>query len=188
MRIRLASGSPRRAELLRSAGFDLVVTPSSVPEQRMAAESPEAYVERLAREKAGEVWDRFSDLPVLGADTVVVQQGEVLEKPRDDGDAVRMLTTLSEQRHSVITGFAWVHSGGVQVERVETVVQFRHLTAAEISAYVASGDPMDKAGGYGIQSGAAHFVSRIEGSYTNVVGLPMAQVFETWRALFAEPK
>jgi septum formation protein len=176
MRVRLASASPRRADLMRAAGYDVEITPALVPEIRRAEESPLDYVKRLAAEKAEAVWRLRDDLPVLGADTVVVRNGEMLEKPRDPADARRMLAALSGARHSVITGFARVDGRGLRVGAVETVVEFRTLSADEMDAYVAGGDPMDKAGAYGIQSGAAHFVTRIEGSYTNVVGLPMAEV------------
>jgi septum formation protein len=120
-------------------------------------------------------------LPVLGADTVVVREGEVLEKPKDAEDARRMLYALSGRSHEVITGFAVITPNEKRVDVVKTRVVFRTLSAEEIEAYVRGGEPMDKAGGYGIQAGAAHFVTRIEGSYTNVVGLPMAEVVETFR-------
>lgn len=181
MRVRLASASPRRAELMRAAGFDLIVAPARIREVRAPGESPEAYVSRLSREKAAAVRERFSDLPVLGADTVVVLDGDILEKPVDETEAERMLSALSDRSHAVFTGFTVCSVGGVLTRTVETRVRFRRLSREEIRAYVRSGDPMDKAGAYGIQSGAAHFVARIEGSYSNVVGLPMAEVVEALR-------
>jgi septum formation protein len=166
---------------MRAAGFEVVITPANVDESRRPDETPGEYVKRLAGEKAEAVWRGFTDLPVLGADTVVVQEGEVLEKPKDAEDARRMLYALSGRYHEVMTGFAVITPEKKWVEVVETRVGFRTLTPDEIEAYVRSGEPMDKAGGYGIQAGAAHFVTRIEGSYTNVVGLPMAEVVETIR-------
>jgi len=176
----LASASPRRAELLRSAGIDAQVVPSGIVESVRPGEPPEAYVRRLAGAKARDVASRTSARFYLGADTVVVLDGAILEKPADSAEAAAMLLRLSGRVHEVITGFevfdrtAGRGVGGV----VSTEVWFRPLRAPEIAAYVATGEPLDKAGGYGIQEGAASMVERIVGSYTNVVGLPLAEVVE----------
>lgn len=184
--LRLASASPRRADLLRVAGFRLEITPARLRENRGPDESPDDYVARLSLEKALNVWNRYRELPVLGADTVVVLDGGILEKPRDADEAERMLTALSGATHSVRTGFSLVTETDRVTEVVETRVEFRRLSQEEIREYIRGGDPMDKAGAYGIQSGAAHFVRRIEGSYTNVVGLPMAEVVEAFASIRPE--
>lgn len=183
----LASASPRRAELLESAGIRFVVVPGHIDETPLPGELPGAHVLRLAEEKAREVARREAGRFFIGADTVVVCDGEIMGKPRDDGDAVRMLTKLSGVSHEVITGFAVVDR-----ERNETVsrnvttrVVFKRLDDAEIAAYVATGCPRDKAGAYAIQGGAAYMVERIDGSYTNVVGLPLCEVVAALRDMGA---
>jgi nucleoside triphosphate pyrophosphatase len=177
----LASGSPRRAELLASAGLSFVVVPSRVVEERMPGEPPDVFVRRLAAAKAREVSGARPDGFVLAADTVVVLDGEVLGKPRDDDDARAMLGRLSGCVHEVLTGYevygpaGGCGEGGV----VRTRVEFATLSRAEIDRYVATGEPRDKAGGYAIQGRAAGMIRRIDGSYTNVVGLPLREVLET---------
>jgi nucleoside triphosphate pyrophosphatase len=186
IRLILASNSPRRRELLQNAGFEFDVRPSGIEETRLPNESPEDFARRLACDKALDVARQSSPGSlVLGADTVVAINGEILEKPADAADAARMLHTLSGRRHRVITGvclvrapeavLAWTHE--------TTFVTFRNLTDDEIDSYVASGEPFDKAGGYAIQGLASRFVPRIEGCYFNVVGLPIPLVYEMVKSL-----
>jgi len=179
MRLILASRSPRRRELLRGAGFDFDVRPSTVEETASPGETPEEFARRAAREKALEV--AASAPPeslVLGADTVVVADGEILGKPANAPDAARMLRLLSGVTHRVITGVCIVRAP----DRVEalahetTFVTFRSLDNDELQDYLAGGEPFDKAGAYGIQGLASKFVTRVEGCYFNVVGLPVALV------------
>lgn len=181
IRLILASNSPRRRELLRNAGFEFDVRPSGIQESRLPEESPEAFTRRLARDKALDV-ARQSEAGslVLGADTVVAVDGEILEKPVDAVDAARMLRTLSGRTHRVITAVCLIRAPErVLAWRHETTsVTFRKLTNEEIENYVASGEPFDKAGGYAIQGLASRFVPRIEGCYFNVVGLPVPLVDE----------
>jgi septum formation protein len=180
----LASSSPRRRELLAQGGFTFTVVPASIAEELRAGESAIAYVTRLAREKAQTVWalhperDREDDaLMVLGADTTVVAaDGQILEKPADEADAARMLRLLSDATHQIITGVALVSASGVEVAAEVTCVSMVTLSDAEIAAYVARGESMDKAGAYGIQGYAARWVPRIHGCYFNVMGLPLALV------------
>ena len=182
MRLILASASPRRAELLRAAGIEFDVMPADVDETLHGGESPEQYVRRVANAKACGVLARSHGRPVVAADTVVVVDGEILGKPVDADDAGRMLKMLSGKRHEVLTAVS-VSLGGPEdacpaasaVER--TTVEFAALSDAEIAEYVASGEPLDKAGAYAIQGRASRFVTRIEGSYSNVVGLPVALVY-----------
>jgi septum formation protein len=209
MRLILASASPRRAELLRAAGFDFEIVATDIDERLRPDEPPAAFVRRLAEEKsaaglaqvrpaktgryvrevenAGETdvasgfpstalgaGSRTDDLVVLGADTAVVIDGEVLGKPRDDHDAAVMLARLSGRRHDVLTGVS-LRTSTAEAGFVEaTTVEFSQLSDAEIAWYVASGEGRDKAGAYAIQGLAARFIPRIEGSYSNVVGLPLA--------------
>ena len=181
MRVVLASASPRRRELLAAAGLSVHVDPVDVDEELRAGEPPEAYVARVAEAKAAAGRQRHPDAVVIGADTTVVIEGEVLGKPVDDDDARRMLTRLSGRRHDVLTGVA-VMAGERTTVRVErTGVWFAALSASDIAWYVASGEPHDKAGAYAIQGLASRFILRIEGSYANVVGLPVAAVWEMLR-------
>lgn len=186
-RIILASASPRRAELLESAGIGFHVVPGHIDETPLPAEAPVDHVLRLAAEKAREVARREEGDIFIGADTIVLCDGEIMGKPCDAADAERMLTKLSGRAHSVVTGYAVYESrtGTLHSRAVETRVYFKPLRSGEIAAYIATGCPMDKAGAYAIQGGAAHMVERIEGSYTNVVGLPLCEVVETLRALGA---
>ena len=225
MRLILASASPRRAELLRAAGYEFEVVAATIDESIRPGESPAMYVRRLAADKsawaqaattkaaphvqAGTaeaaphvrtgtaeaarhgrelfVGPRFSGAEriVLGADTAVVVDGEILGKPRNDEDAARMLRRLSGMRHEVLTGVS-LRQGASEVGRVETTaVSFRALLEEDIAWYVASGEGRDKAGAYAIQGLASRFIPRIEGSYSNVVGLPVACVAELMRLLLA---
>jgi septum formation protein len=172
----LASASPRRTELLRAAGYTFVVEVADIDESVRDDESPEAYVRRLAILKARAVAARHPAALVLGADTTVVVDGEILGKPSDAADAARMVSRLAGRAHLVHTAVAVALDGRVSSEVATTTVWFAPIAAAEIAAYVASGEPMDKAGAYGIQGGASAFVTRIEGAHDTVVGLPMAVV------------
>ena len=180
MRFILASASPRRRELLRNGGFDFDVQPSQVVEEIKPGESPEEFARRAAREKAMQVEASSpADSLVLGADTVVVIDGETLGKPSNREDATRMLQFLSGRTHQVHTGVCLVRAPG-QIEALEhatTLVTFRELDEEEIRRYVESGEPMDKAGAYAVQGLASKFVTRILGCYSNVVGLPVALVY-----------
>jgi septum formation protein len=215
VRLILASASPRRAELLRGAGFEFDVVVADVDESLRAGEAPSVYVRRLAAEKSAaaqartragtaiaasseaaespahaRIGSRFigaghAPAPiVLGADTTVVVDGEILGKPRDDDEVAAMLRKLSGKRHNVLTGIS-LRQGAYEVGRVETTeVVFRELSAEDVGWYVASGEGRDKAGAYAIQGRAGRFIPRIDGSYSNVVGLPIA-VAELMRSLLA---
>lgn len=178
----LASASPRRRELLAQAGFTFAVEPASISEDLRPEESAVTYVARLAQEKASHVHARLAakgkkDLLVLGADTTIVAPaGEILAKPENKADAVRMLRLLSGATHQVITGVALISEHGVEAAADITYVSMVTLSDEEIAAYVATGEPMDKAGAYGIQGYAARWIPRIQGCYFNVMGLPLALV------------
>lgn len=175
----LASGSPRRRELLTQLGLHFERVLTDVEEQRREEESAEQYVRRLAREKAqAGVAVAAQDLPVLGADTIVVLNGEVLEKPRDATHAAEMLTRLSGNTHQVLTAVALADRQQELDCLVATEVTFRLLTPQDIQDYIASGEPMDKAGAYGIQGLGGNFVRKINGSYHAVVGLPLVETSE----------
>jgi septum formation protein len=199
----LASASPRRQELLRNAGIAFVVQPADIDETPRDGESPRDCAERLAREKALAVFGARPADCILGADTIVAVDGNILGKPRDAADAVRMLRLLSGRVHEVITGVCVVeavgrgqgsvvsgNTGGVDEElsggprlstaSATTLVTMSEVSDADIREYIATGEPMDKAGAYAIQGGAARWIPRIEGDYSNVVGLPVALV---WRML-----
>ena len=182
MSLILASASPRRAELLRNAGISFTVVPAHVTEEPAPNESPLAYAQRLARDKALAVLARHPEDTVLGADTVVVVDEHLLEKPVDAADAARMLRLLSGRTHEVITGVCVATSEIQQTEAEVTRVSFAALSAGEIEAYVRSGEPMDKAGAYAIQGIASRWAERIEGCYFNVVGLPLPRVYRILRA------
>jgi septum formation protein len=182
----LASQSPRRRELLTQAGYSFEVRPAHIPEEPLAGENPIAYVTRLAREKAEAVFREVTAdarlnaeseiLAVLGADTTVTLDDTILGKPEDAADAARMLKMLSGRTHRVMTGVALATADGVEVAAEVTAVRFLTLSEEEIAGYVATGEPMDKAGAYAIQGYAARWIPRIEGCYFNVVGLPLALV------------
>jgi septum formation protein len=173
----LASSSPRRADLLRAAGIAFDVFPVNIDESVMKLEPPGEHVRRVAREKADAAFAANPDAVVLGADTIVLISGEIMGKPRDPADATRMLRSLSGREHEVLTGVAVVAKKGIAVEVARTRVWVNPLNELEISTYVASGEPLDKAGAYGIQGLGSKFIDRIQGSYSNVVGLPVALVY-----------
>jgi septum formation protein len=189
----LASASPRRQEILRNAGIQFTVQAANIPEAPLSGESPRAYAERLAREKAQVVFQQRPDDCVLGADTIVVVDDLILGKPRDAADAVRMLTLLSSRTHEVITGVCLIGTensvssdqfpvtGFADVRSETTVVTMGKISDQEIEEYVASREAMDKAGAYAIQGMASRWVSRIEGDYFNVVGLPVSLVYRMLR-------
>ncbi|RPJ43392.1 MAG: septum formation inhibitor Maf [Deltaproteobacteria bacterium] len=181
----LASASPRRQELLRSAGVPLKVMPSNADERFAPGEKPEKHALRLAREKAREVAEEFPDRWVLAADTVVVIGDRILGKPKDPKEAGKMLRLLSGQKHRVITGYCLLHSSGRKRKEghITTGVFFKPLTSAEIQWYISTREPFDKAGGYAIQGRGAFMVKRIVGSYTNVVGLPLCEVIEALKEI-----
>ena len=177
----LASASPRRRELLTQAGYTFETVPSGIAEVRRPGESPIAFVIRLAREKAEDVvsrlpLDKQAKAIVLGADTVVVCEDEVLGKPSDASDAHRMLRLLAGRTHQVITGVCILAGDIVETAAEVTYVTMNTVSDREIAAYVASGEPMDKAGAYAIQGYAARWIPRVHGCYFNVVGLPLALV------------
>jgi septum formation protein len=178
----LASRSPRRREILQQAGIPFVVRPEDVDETPQPGEAARDYVTRIAREKAGAVTAANGEI-VLGADTTVTIAGEILGKPLDAGDARRMLHLLSGRRHTVLTGVCLRSASRMVEDCAETAVWFAPLSAREIEDYAASGEPMDKAGGYAIQGLASKFVERIQGCYFNVMGLPVAMVYRHLRAL-----
>ena len=173
----LASSSPRRADLLRAAGIPFEVVPVDVDESVLRLEPPGEHVRRLAREKADAVFGANPDAVVLAADTIVLVGGEIMGKPRDAADATRMLRLLSGREHEVLTGVAIVAKRGPVVEVARTRVWLNPLSELEIAEYVATGEPLDKAGGYGIQGLGSRFIDRIQGNYSNVVGLPVALVY-----------
>jgi septum formation protein len=182
----LASASPRRAELLRTAGIAFDVRHADVDETVHHGEDPRTYVRRVAEAKATVVLGRAErGSAVLAADTVVVVDNRILGKPRDTADARAMLTSLSGKCHLVVTGVCLANSDGGQptlrTSVVQTTVEFSRLKEEEIDWYVASGEPMDKAGAYAIQGLASRFITRIDGSYSNVVGLPVALVYALCR-------
>ncbi len=182
----LASASPRRQQLLAQAGYEFTVVPANIPEERRADEPPVAFATRLAREKAQAIFDQRSQSRdvgaanaarlVLGADTIVVTAEEILGKPRDAADAARMLRLLSGRAHQVVTGVCLISADKAEVAAEATTVVMRAISDEEIAAYVATGEPLDKAGAYAIQGYAARWIPRIEGCYFNVVGLPLARV------------
>ena len=176
LRLVLASASPRRAELLHAAGFTFDVIPADVDERMLPDESPAQYVRRLAEAKANAIRPLAAGRTVLGADTIVVVGGRVFGKPDDAEDARRMLRELSGRTHAVLTGVAIIGQTRC-IDVAETSVEFSELTPEEIDWYIATGEPMDKAGAYAIQGRAARFVTRIDGSYSNVVGLPISLVY-----------
>lgn len=186
----LASGSPRRQELLTQLGLPFKRLNAALEECRQPGEAPLAYVCRLSKEKAlAGVAIAAQDLPVLGADTIVILDDEVLEKPRDASHARQMLSALSARTHQVITAVTLADQQHQLTCHVLTRVTFRPLSDQDISDYIASGEPMDKAGAYGIQGKGGCFVRRIEGSYYAVVGLPLVEtgeLFETFQALRSE--
>ena len=184
-RIVLASASPRRGELLRQAGIACEVRPVDLDESVLPGEAPERYVQRLAEAKARAAWARRpagSSLPVLAADTTVVLDGRVFGKPADESEARAMLGRLSGRTHEVHTAIAVIHDGDARTRLCTSRVTMRTITDEEIDWYCASDEPYDKAGGYAIQGRAAVFVSRLDGSYSGVMGLPLCETWELLRA------
>ena len=177
----LASASPRRAELMRLAGYVFTVAHADLDETPLAGEAPAIYVRRLAEAKAAAVAADRPEAVVLGADTTVVVDGAILGKPADAAEATAMLERLQGRAHDVLTGVAVIGPAGRHSAVAVTRVWFAAMSAAEIAAYVASGEPMDKAGAYAIQGLASRYVTRIDGSHPNVVGLPMAVVHDLLR-------
>lgn len=181
----LASRSPRRRQLLEMLGIPVRVAPADVQEMAAPGETPVGYAERLAREKAAAVEGEF----VLGADTIVVHDGDILEKPADADDAVAMILRLGGQTHEVITSCALRSPSGMEHATSRTLVGFRPIDEATARAYVATGEPLDKAGAYGIQGYGAALVDRIEGDFFGVMGLPVRLVLDLleqsgWRYTF----
>ncbi|MBM3240504.1 septum formation inhibitor Maf [Candidatus Poribacteria bacterium] len=176
----LASASPRREQLLKQIGLEFEVMPSDFDESRVCMNNPAETAERAALEKARAVAKKLIEGIVIGADTIVVHENEVMGKPKDQSDAIKMLKRLSGKKHEVITGVALVNARNNReyVWSEKTSVWFRQLSNIEIKKYVESGQPMDKAGAYGIQGRAAAFVKKINGCYFNVVGLPLASLVE----------
>jgi septum formation protein len=188
----LASASPRRQELLRNAGIPFVVQPTDIPEIPEEGEAPRAFAERMAREKALAVFRQRPDDLVLGADTIVVAEAQILGKPRDGVDAVRMLRLLSGRKHQVTTGVCVIgpqprtenlkpETGPEDLRSETSLVTMETLSDEDIRSYVLTGEPMDKAGAYDIQGRASRWISRIEGDYCNVVGLPVSLVYKMLR-------
>jgi septum formation protein len=183
MRLVLASSSPRRADLLRAAGIPFELFPVDVDEQFRLGEKPEHAVARLAEAKATVAASSHPDAIVLGADTTVVIGGKALAKPADAEDAARMLRLLSGRNHEVLTGVCVWHQGRRLVHVEPTRVRMAKLGESEIEWYVATGEPFDKAGGYAVQGLASRFIEGIDGSYSNVVGLPISSVYELLKEL-----
>lgn len=179
----LASKSPRRQDLLSSMGLTFTVSVADADETIPVGTAPDAAVKMLAKRKADAVFAENGDAVVVGADTIVYLPGEniILGKPRDDGDAARMLRRLSGERHYVYTGVAVVSKERCDVECAVTAVDFRHVTDGEIADYIATGEHSDKAGAYGVQSLGGVFVKGIEGEYFNVTGMPKALTYELLR-------
>jgi septum formation protein len=176
----LASASPRRRELLEGLGLRFTVHPPEIDEARAPGELPEAYVRRLALEKSARVSKQLAGKLVLGADTAVVLGEEILGKPRDQGDAVGILSRLAGRTHTVLTGIA-VSGLSQKAAVVTTKVEIRDLSSEEIEWYVSTNEPMDKAGAYAIQGIGSFLVKSIEGSFSNVVGLPLVETLEMLR-------
>ncbi len=183
----LASESPRRYELLKQVGLDFDAIPSGVVEDFFSTESPRNHVLRLAEAKAMEVASKYPDRWVVAADTLVYIHRSILGKPKSREEAAEMLRCLSGQKHRVLTGFSVCHSekGESDQEVVQTAVKMKCLTAAEIEWYVHTGEPFDKAGGYAIQGMGSFMIESIQGSYTNVVGLPLCQLIQMLNRLGA---
>ena len=185
----LASGSPRRAEILQAVGWQFEKITADIDESELPAESPENYVRRLAQTKAETVAAKLENALVLGADTTVVIDDQIIGKPVDLEDARRMLRLLSNRWHKVLTGVALVRKSGANIETKvaaqETSVKFAELSDGEIDYLVEHGNPLDKAGGYAVQAQAALFIERIEGDYWNVVGLPVNLVYTLFNQHFS---
>jgi septum formation protein len=187
----LASASPRRQELLRNAGIPFLARPADIPETPYDGEAPRAFAERMAREKALAIFRQQSNDVVLGADTIVIVDAQILGKPRDATDAARMLRLLSSRSHEVTTAVCLVGQEFQKNQKPETafedvrsettVVTLQALSGDDIQSYISTAEPMDKAGAYAIQGRASRWISRIEGDYFNVVGLPVSLVYKMLR-------
>jgi septum formation protein len=188
----LARGSPRRRELLGRAGIRIDIRPADIPEVEQAGETPMAFAQRLARSKALTVAQRIGTAPprwVLGADTIVVVENDILGKPRDEKHAMELLERLTGRGHCVVTAVALASSETLRVRdiTVESRVEMRDVRRDELAAYVATGESLDKAGGYAVQGGARSFVTKIVGSETNVIGLPMDETLALLAEVGIEP-
>ena len=179
----LASKSPRRKELLKQIGIPFVVVVSDAEEVSGNSWTPAALVVENAKRKARAVAEKYPDSPVLGADTVVSSEGKIFGKPKDKDEARKMLTALSGKMHEVTTGLALINRNEIRTTSVTTKVFFDTMTKADIDAYIATEEPMDKAGAYAIQGKAARFIEKIEGSYSNVVGLPLNALIQLGKDL-----
>ena len=179
-RLILASKSPRRYDLLKQLGLDFKVIPSKIEEDFVPNESPREHVIRLAEAKAMDVSNRYIDCWVIGADTIVYIDGQILGKPRNEEEARKMLRLISGKEHRVLTGVSVRHlkKGKGECETVETAVRVKVLSPVEMDWYVRTGEPFDKAGGYGIQGIGSFMIESINGSYTNVVGLPLCELMQ----------
>jgi septum formation protein len=186
-KIILASASPRRRELLRQLGLTFEILPSNVDEDIKEGEDPRRHVLRLARSKAEEVAKSRSNCIVIGADTIVVLDDEILGKPKDEEEACAMLSRLSGREHLVFTGFCVIvpPNGVAYCDAVDTRVRFKHLSAEEIRGYVRTGETVDKAGAYAVQGKGSYMIKEIQGSYTNVVGLPLCELVDVLARLKA---
>ena len=179
----LASKSPRRKELLKQISIPFVVVVSDAEEVSGNSWTPAALVVENAKRKARAVAEKYPDSPVLGADTVVSSEGKIFGKPKDKDEARKMLTALSGKMHEVTTGLALINRNEIRTTNVTTKVFFDTMTKADIDAYIATDEPMDKAGAYAIQGKAARFIEKIEGSYSNVVGLPLNALIQLGKGL-----
>jgi septum formation protein len=179
-KIILASASPRRRELLEHIGITFEVIPSGIEEEARDGEEPREHVLRLSQLKAKKIARRYDGAVIVGADTIVVLDNEILNKPEDEQEAFDMLSRLSGREHRVFTGFCVLDAsdGTMQCEAVESKVRFKDLTPEEIRRYIKTGEPMDKAGAYAVQGKGSYMIKEIEGSYTNVVGLPLCELVE----------
>jgi septum formation protein len=189
LRFILASASPRRRELLSSIGLEFEVLPSNIPEERQQGEAPEEYVARLSREKAEAIAERHPDRWIIAADTTVLLGEHLLEKPVDRADAVRMLATIAGRTHVVYTGLTLrkIDAEYRDTRVAESEVRMLGLSDEDIEWYVNTGEPLDKAGSYAVQGVGAMFIDSIHGSYTNVVGLPLALLFQMLRKAGIDP-
>ena len=183
----LASASPRRKELLRSAGLKFRIVPASVREKYISGETPRQHVRRLAQNKAELIAAKYPDAWVLGADTIVVVDGKILGKPKNKTQAKKMLQQLSGRTHKVYTGFT-IARGALSIRKtriIHSAVRFKNIAPEEMKWYIACKEPYDKAGGYAAQGKGAYFIKSIHGSYTNVIGLPLCEVLEEFKKVGA---
>jgi septum formation protein len=183
----LASASPRREELLHAVGLTFKILPGHIDETYLEGESPRAHVKRLSKKKAAVIAAKYPDALVLGADTIVVIDGQILGKPKNKKQAREMLQQLSNRRHTVFTGFtiACVKNGVSKTKVVRSGVQFKEISPEEMNWYVDCDEPYDKAGGYAVQGKGSSFIKSISGSYTNVIGLPLCELLEELKILNA---